>query len=111
MPYAVLPCIFFRIFLTTLPIEDKIYNAYMIFFFYSLPHFFKIYFTGTKAWDEVAEHSREFIQEYLEEFPNVSLGFCKELFARQFNFDNQYSFVLLYFYIIFLCFEGKENNN
>ena len=57
--------------------------------------FFKIYFTGTKAWDEVAEHSREFIQEYLEEFPNVSLGFCKELFSRHFNFDYQYLFFLL----------------
>lgn len=55
-------------------------------FFYSLPHFFKIYFTGTKAWDEVAEHSKEFIQEYLEEFPNVSLRFCKK-YSKQFNFD------------------------
>ena len=26
---------------------------------------------GKKVWDEVAEHSKEFIQEYLEEFPNV----------------------------------------
>ena len=28
-------------------------------------------FAGKKVWDEVAEHSKEFIQEYLEEFPNV----------------------------------------
>ena len=31
-----------------------------------------LYFPGKKVWDEVAEHSKEFIQEYLEEFPNVS---------------------------------------
>lgn len=31
------------------------------------------FFLGKKAWDDVAEHSKEFIQEYLEEFPNVSL--------------------------------------
>ena len=31
-------------------------------------------FAGKKVWDEVAEHSKEFIQEYLEEFPNVSLS-------------------------------------
>lgn len=30
-------------------------------------------FSGKKVWDEVAEHSKEFIQEYLEEFPNVCL--------------------------------------
>ena len=30
-------------------------------------------FLGKKAWDDVAEHSKGFIQEYLEEFPNVSL--------------------------------------
>ncbi|XP_078348189.1 histone-lysine N-methyltransferase SETDB1-like isoform X2 [Oculina patagonica] len=29
-----------------------------------------VYHTGKKVWDEVAEHSKEFIQEYLEEFPN-----------------------------------------
>ena len=34
---------------------------------------FYIIFLGKKAWDDVAEHSKEFIQEYLEEFPNVSL--------------------------------------
>ena len=34
---------------------------------------FVILFLGKKAWDDVAEHSKEFIQEYLEEFPNVSL--------------------------------------
>ena len=28
---------------------------------------------GKKVWDDVAEHSREFIQEYLEEFPAVSV--------------------------------------
>ena len=36
---------------------------------------FYIIFLGKKAWDDVAEHSKEFIQEYLEEFPNVSLQF------------------------------------
>ncbi|XP_048584500.1 uncharacterized protein LOC5506681 isoform X2 [Nematostella vectensis] len=28
-----------------------------------------VYHTGEKVWDDVAEHSQEFIQEYLEEFP------------------------------------------
>ena len=44
---------------------------WIVFSFHNLQ--FYIIFLGKKAWDDVAEHSKEFIQEYLEEFPNVSL--------------------------------------
>ncbi|XP_074605826.1 histone-lysine N-methyltransferase SETDB1-like isoform X4 [Acropora palmata] len=54
--------------------ENK--NRFLVFFddgfaqYLPVKKLHHVFHTGTKAWDEVAEHSREFIQEYLEEFPN-----------------------------------------
>ncbi|XP_022793784.1 uncharacterized protein LOC111332656 [Stylophora pistillata] len=54
--------------------ENK--NRYLVFFddgfaqYLPVKKLHHVYHTGKKVWDEVAEHSKEFIQEYLEEFPN-----------------------------------------
>lgn len=45
------------------------------------------YFSGKKVWDEVAEHSKEFIQEYLEEFPNVCLDKIDFNSLKYWHFD------------------------
>ncbi|XP_073245234.1 histone-lysine N-methyltransferase SETDB1-like isoform X3 [Porites lutea] len=54
--------------------ENK--NRFLVFFddgfaqYLPVKKLHHVYHTGKKAWDDVAEHSKEFIQEYLEEFPN-----------------------------------------
>ncbi|KAJ7373631.1 Histone-lysine N-methyltransferase [Desmophyllum pertusum] len=54
--------------------ENK--NRFLVFFddgfaqYLPVKKLHHVYHTGKKVWDEVAEHSKEFIQEYLEEFPN-----------------------------------------
>ena len=58
-------------------------------------------FPGKKVWDEVAEHSKEFIQEYLEEFPNVRqfflnpTNFCCEISKTCINYYEMSPLLLL----------------